>query len=74
MAALPALVFVVVMGLSILVIFAFDAAAGAVVPLPPVLLIVTIVGVATVLSILGVLPLTATFRPRDSASARKSRR
>ena len=62
-AGMPALVFVVVMGLSILVIFAFDAAAGAVVPLPPVVLIITIVVVATVLAILGVMPLTARWRP-----------
>ena len=61
-AALPALVFVVVMGLSILVIFAFDAAAGAVVPLPPVLFIGTIVAVATGLAVLGVVGPATTRR------------
>lgn len=62
-APMPALVFVVVMGVSILVIFAFDAAAGAVVPLPPVLLIIAVVAMATVLAVLGVLPPTARWRP-----------
>ena len=62
-AALPALVFVVVMGLSILVIFAFDAAAGAVVPLPPVIFIGTIVAVATGLAVLGVVAPATTRRP-----------
>jgi hypothetical protein len=51
--ALPALVFAAVMGASILVIFAFDATAGA--PLDPVsiALITAIVVVATALSVSG---------------------
>jgi hypothetical protein len=48
-AVLPALVFAAVMGVSILVIFAFDAMAGAAVELPPVLLIGAIVAAAAVL-------------------------
>ncbi len=55
-AAVPALVFAAVMGLSILVIFAFDAAAGAIVLWPPVLLVGTVVVMATILAVLGVLP------------------
>lgn len=61
-AAVPALAFVVVMGLSILVIFAFDAAAGAVVPLPPVVLIGAVVAVATAMTVLGVLPKAGAIR------------
>jgi hypothetical protein len=49
-AALPALVFIVVMGLSILVIFAFDALAGQPVDIVPVALIALLVAVATILT------------------------
>jgi hypothetical protein len=51
--ALPLLVFASVMGASILVIFAFDAMAGAAVDAVPVALVGSIVLAATALSIVG---------------------
>ena len=58
--ATPALVFVAVMGASILVIFAFDALAGAAVDPVPVALIGTLVAIASALLVVGIAP-----RPRD---------
>ena len=50
---LVAVGWVALMGLGVLAIFAFDAASGAAVPIPVVVVIGVITGVATVLSTLG---------------------
>jgi hypothetical protein len=62
-AALAALGFVVLMGLSVLAIFAIDAGAGISIELVPVVIFGVVTGIAAILAVLALLT-----SPRESAS------
>ena len=56
MSPLPALVFLVLIGLAILGVMVFDVAAGGPLELPPFVIVGTVTVVATVLWVLAMLP------------------